>query len=207
MGEAPVPAVFQTTELKGNTMAEKIQLRDVRLSFPVLWKAEEFKAGDGKPRFSANLLVTPGSAADKQINAAIKKVAAEAWKEKAEKMLKAYAGQKNQYCYRDGDLSNYDGYDGLWFLAAHSKVRPTVIDRNREPLDAASGRPYAGCYVNAIVEIYVQEGENPGIRAGLSGIQFVRDGEAFGGGRPASADEFDDLSGDDSGSDDSDDMA
>jgi hypothetical protein len=58
--------------------------------------------------------------------------------------------------------------------------------------------PYSGCYVNASVEFWAQDGENPGIRCQLRGIQFARDGDAFSGGSKAKADEFDDLA---SGSD------
>ncbi|EAA6845047.1 DUF2815 domain-containing protein, partial [Salmonella enterica subsp. enterica] len=32
------------------------------------------------------------------------------------------------------------------------------------------------------------------VNASLSGVQFLRDGDAFTGGQPASADEFDDIS-------------
>ena len=79
------------------------------------------------------------------------------------------------------------------FLACHSTVRPTVLDRDKTPLTENDGKPYAGCYVNAVVDIYAQKGDFPGIRASVSGVQFHSDGEAFGGGRPASADEFDDV--------------
>lgn len=182
-------------------MGIKVKLEKVRLSFPELFKAKEFKIGDGKPRFSAAFLVKPGSDNDKRIRQAIADAAKETWADKAAKTLKSFEGQKNQYCYTDGDLREFDGYAGNWVLASHSKTRPTVIDRDRAPLDAESGKPYAGCYVNAIVEIYGQTGENPGIRASVSGVQFHSDGDAFGGGRPASAEDFDDLS---EGSDDDD---
>lgn len=52
-------------------MTQKIKLAGVRLSFPDLFKAVEFKTGDGKPRFNASFLVDPGSENDKKIKAAI----------------------------------------------------------------------------------------------------------------------------------------
>ena len=172
----------------------KAKLNKVRLSFPVLWEPKEFKTGDGKPRYSASLVVEKGSENDKIIEAAIKAAAAEKFGAKAEKMLKDMRGQKNQFCYREGDDEQYG--DGMLVLACHRKAadgRPTILDRNKAPLTSADGKPYAGCYVNAVVEIYAQTGDNPGIRASFSGLQFAADGEAFGGGRPASADDFDDL--------------
>ncbi len=53
-------------------MSKTIFINNVRLAFPVLYQPEEFQAGDGKPRYSATLLVEPDSDADKTIRAAIK---------------------------------------------------------------------------------------------------------------------------------------
>lgn len=178
----------------------KIKLNDVRLSFPNLWAAKEFKPGDGKFRYDATFLIEPGSENDKKIRDAIKAAGEETWGAKGEKTLRAIEGQANKYAYQDGDLKEYDGYEGMWFLACHSKVRPLVIDRRPKLPDGspnilteADGKPYAGCYVNATVEIYAQKGENPGLRASFTGVQFVRDGDAFGGGSAAKAEDFDDL--------------
>ena len=170
-----------------------IKLKDVRLSFPNIWKAKEFKPGDGKFRYDATFLIEPGSANDKAINDAIKAAAAETFGAKADKFLQQVAGQSNKMAYADGDLKDYDGYQGMMYLACHTKVRPLIIDRNRQQLVEEDGKPYAGCYVNATVEIYAQKGENPGVRASFSGIQFVRDGDAFGGGSAAKVDDFEDL--------------
>jgi hypothetical protein len=171
----------------------KVKLSKVRLSFPDLFKAVEFKTGDGKPRYNATFLVEPGSANDTALKAAIEAAAAETYGTKAKANLKSFSGQTNKYCYLDGDTKDYDGYAGMTYLACHSKVRPLVIDRDKSPLTEQDGKPYAGCYVNATVEIYAQAGENPGIRASFTGVQFHSDGEAFGGGAPASTDDFDDL--------------
>lgn len=169
-------------------------IKDVRLSFPNLWKAKEFKPGDGKPRFDATFLVVPGSENAKKIHAAIAEAAGETYGAKADKMLAGMVGNGNKYCYLDGNLKDYDGYEGMMYLACHSRTRPSVFDRDgKTPLAEDDGKPYGGCYVNAKVSIYAQAGENPGIRASFSGIQFVRDGDAFGGGRAAAAGEFEDL--------------
>lgn len=171
----------------------KVKLANVRLSFPDLFHAVEFKAGDGKPRYNATFLIVPGSENDKAIQAAIQAAATEVWGAKAASTHKSIAGQTNKYCYLDGNTKEYDGYEGMMYLACHAKARPLVIDRDKTPLTAEDGRPYAGCYVNATVEIYAQKGENTGMRASFTGVQFVKDGEAFGGGAPASPDEFEDL--------------
>jgi hypothetical protein len=53
--------------------------------------------------------------------------------------------------------------------------------------------PYSGCYVNASIEFWAQDGDNAGIRCSLRGVQFSRDGDSFAGGSKAKADEFDEL--------------
>lgn len=176
----------------------KVKLTKVRLSFPDLFEAVEFKTGDGKPRYNATFLIEPGSANDKAIRAAIEHEAKETYGAKYAAILKGLENNANKYCYLDGNTKEYDGYADLWFLACHRRAAdgaPTIIDRDRSPLGANSGKPYGGCYVNAIVDIYAQKGENQGIRASFSGVQFDSDGQAFSGARPASADEFEELAG------------
>jgi hypothetical protein len=168
----------------------------VRLSFPDVFEAVEYEAGDGKPRYNATFLVKKGGENDKRIRAAIATVADEAFGKSAQKQLAAFEGNAQKMAYLDGDLKEYDGYADHWYLSCHRKEKdgpPTIIDRNKEALTSADGKPYAGCFVNATVDIWAQVKLNPGIRASFSGVQFVRDGDAFGGGRPASTDEFDDL--------------
>ena len=181
-------------------MADLI-LRDVRLSFPDLWHATEFKPGDGKPRWNATFLIEPGSANDKAIRAAILEAAKEVWGDKAPAMLRTLEGQKNQYCYLDGNTKTYDGYEGMWALSCHRAAKdrkgnpstpPVVIDRDKSPLADTSGKPYAGCYVNAKVSFYCQKGENPGARASFSVVQYFRKGDAFSASS-VSTDEFEDL--------------
>ena len=125
-----------------------------------------------------------------------KEVAVAKWAAKADAILKTLVGNPNKYCFQDGDSkSQYDGFEGHFGLGAKSTGRPLVIDRDKSPLTAADGRPYAGCYVNSSVEIWAQDNKwGKGIRASLRGVQFFKDGDAFAGGAPASEEEFDDLS-------------
>lgn len=170
----------------------KVTLKNVRLSFPDIFEAKQFK-GQGKARYSATFLIEPGTANDVAVTSAINAAAKEAWGEKAKANLAKYAGDKMKMCYHDGDKTDYDGYKGMKYLSCHNQSRPTVLDRDKSPLTADDGKPYAGCYVNAIVDVYIQGGEYPGVRASFSGVQFVADGDAFGGGRAAAPDDFEDL--------------
>lgn len=210
-------------------MTQKLKLKNVRLSFPDLFKAVEFKTGDGKPRFNASFLVDPGSPNDKAIQAAIAAEALEAFGAKGPKIVEGMKGNANKYCYLDGDTKPYDGYEGKMCLTSHAKTAPGVFTNRThngkvcylneqgttfqldqfgklQPVDVdfKVTVPYAGCMVNATVEIWGQKGENQGMRCSVTGVQFADDGEAFSGGSAASPDEFDDLG---DGADAADDMS
>lgn len=171
----------------------KLMLKNVRIAFPVLWEAKTFN-GEGKPAFSAALLMNRDDEQIKKVKQAISAVAKERWGAKAEQILKGLvAGEK--IALRDGDNKpDYDGFAGTMYVGARSAVRPLVLDADKTPLNESDGKPYAGCYVNASIELWAQD-NNYGkrVNASLRGVQFVRDGEAFAGSGAASADEFDAL--------------
>jgi hypothetical protein len=175
----------------------KVKLAAVRLAFPSLFEAKTVGTGEGDPRFSAAFVIEPGSANAKALAQAVDAVAKEKWKDKAGAILKELRG-KGRVAYREEPLSKdgevYDGFEGMHSLNASNKVRPLVINRDKSPLTAQDGLPYAGCYVNASIDIWAQDNSyGKRINCTLSGVQFARDGDAFGGGRPASADEFESI--------------
>lgn len=176
----------------------KVVLKDVRISFcQSLFEAEQYQ-GKGPFRHSASFLVAPGSDNDKAIRAAILAAAKEKWTKPgaAEKKIEALKGNSNKFCYQDGNLKDYDGYQDMMYIGGHRQQKdgaPLVIDRNKAPLRAEDGKIYGGCYVNASIDIYAQDGENDGIRCGLVAVQFLRDGDSFGGAAKSKGDEFEDL--------------
>jgi len=173
----------------------KLMLQNVRLAFPNLWVAQRVN-GEGEPAFSASLLLAPDHPAVAALNKAFEEVAKEKWGAKAAAVLKAMRAT-DKLCLHDGDTkSNYDGFPGNMYVSARSKVRPTVIDRDRTPLNQEDGKPYSGCYVNASIELWAQDNKfGKRINAQLRGVQFFADGDAFAGGStPADAEEFEDMS-------------
>lgn len=175
----------------------RVILKNVRLAFSdSLFVATQFK-GEGNFRHSASFIVTPGSDNDKAIESAIKIEAEKAFGKKAEAQLKSMKGQSIKYCYSDGDSKpDYDGFPGNLILASHRQSKdgaPNVINRDKSPVNKDSGIVYAGCFVNASVDIYCQATGNPGVRCGLLAVQFFADGDAFGGGSRSTGDEFDVL--------------
>lgn len=168
----------------------KIQMKNVRLTFPVLFDAKQVN-NQGDPKFSAAFLFEPTHPQVPELTAAIIAVATEKWGDKAmEELGKLKAADK--ICVHDGDSkSDYDGYAGMKFINASNKVRPLVIGAQREVLAASDGKPYSGCYVNAIIEVWAQANQfGKRINASLLGVQFVKDGTRLAGGSVAAADDF-----------------
>lgn len=164
----------------------KMILKNVRLSFPSLFKKAVFDNVETK--FEATLLLDKVKHA-KEI-AMIEKTIDDFLVEKfgAGKVPKSI----KLTCLVDGDTKEYDGYAGMMAFKAGTTRRPTVIDRNKTPLVESDGKPYAGCYVNASVDIWFSDHPKGGkqVLGNLYGVQFAADGEAFGAGGDAS-DDFD----------------
>ena len=179
-------------------------LENVRLSFPSLFTATSFQPDQPK-KYSATFIVAKGTKEHKALLAEVERVATERWGQKAKDILVSLKAA-NKICVRDGsEKAHMDGFgEDVVFFGASSDKRPGVYDRDRTPLTSEDGRPYAGCYVNARVTLWAQDNQfGKRINAEISGVQFVADGEPFGGGgRPASADEFPALEEREPGSDD-----
>lgn len=162
----------------------KIQLKNVRLSFPSIFQRASFNGEQGK--FEATFLLCKKTQADQieKLQAAIDSAVKEA-------KVKI---PHDKRCLKDGDDFDYDGYEGHMAFKASTNKRPTIIDRDKTPLAEDDNKPYAGCYVNAIVDIWIQN-NNYGKRANgnLFGIQFFKDGESFGAGDLDVTDDFDDF--------------
>lgn len=175
-----------------------VKLDNVRLAFPQLFEACTVN-GEGEPAYSAAFIFSKENAAYKNVEKAIETVAKEKWNDKAPSVLKDLRA-KDKTALHDGDLKEeYDGYAGNFFVSSRSKKRPVVLNRDKSPLTAADGIPYAGCYVNAQVDIWPMDNQfGKRICATLLGVQMYKDGEAFSGGVSISADDFEEVdSGDD----------
>lgn len=174
----------------------KVRLENVRIAFPAIFKAQAI--GDGEPRFNARFIIPKKHPCVALLDAAIEAAAKEKWKDKAPAIL-AKITKDGNVCFIKGDYLDkngepYDGFAGTYSLGAAAKAKPLVIDRNKSPLNENDGRPYAGCYVVAQVDIWAQDNAfGRRVNATLMGVQFYADGDAFTGGRPADPDDFEDL--------------
>jgi co-chaperonin GroES (HSP10) len=174
---------------KGQNKMTKIKLNSVRLSFPSLYRKAVF--GGEETKYEGTFLIDKATQADKiaEIEAAIAAVSKEKHKGKTP--------PADKLCMKDGDDIDYDGYAGCMSIKASSSKRPMVIGTDRAPLTEDDGKPYAGCYVNAIVELWGQDNQfGKRVNANLLAVQFVKDGTPFGDGVTASVDDFDDIDAD-----------
>lgn len=166
----------------------EVMLKDVRLSFPHLFKPSASVEG-GQLKFRATALIDPttpqGKANIKAVEAAIEFTKKDVWGDKADKVrfkegrLCFTSGEENLNA--DGDV--YQGYEGMMAVSAANSKRPPIVDRDKSTLVEEDGKPYAGCYVNMLVRFYGikdQDKGGNGLFATLEAVQFKRDGEAFG---------------------------
>lgn len=175
--------------------ASRVMLLGARLAFPVLDEPEQYQ-GQGKPRYSAVLLIEPESDNYKKAMAAMRAAAVDKWGEaKADAAVKGLMATGKTALY-DGDTKadKYDGFEGMFAISAHSQAGapPRLLDGQKNELPRNTGMIYPGCYVNASVEFWPQDkpGYGKRINAQLRGVQFAKDGDSFSASRPASSDEF-----------------
>lgn len=184
----------------------KVVLQNVRLSFDHIFEptSEEKDDGSTVELYKANFLFPKSKQARAEqkivgrhkgkvmdLLDALKKAGDEAMAKKfgddPSKWPKIASDRKY---LRDGDDKEYDGYPGNYYFSAKAnlKDRPSVLtnrkDGNGEWIPAEPGgraAPYAGCYVNAIVSVWVLDHKKYGKRlcVSLGSVQFFRDGEAF----------------------------
>lgn len=182
-------------------------LKRVRLSYPALFAPSAF--GDGEPKYNATFLIEKDSETHKALMEEIKRVAKEAFGDKARSVVeKQEASQRKLIKDGDGpdgqtqDGEQKDGYEGHIAIKASNKAAPKVVGRQRQVLTEADGIPYGGCYVNAQIDIWAQDNKyGKFLNVKLLAVQFWEDGDAFGSAARADLDAFD---ADDDGDSDSD---
>lgn len=180
----------------------KVKLNNVRCAFLAVFTPKESKNDDGKVihKFGGQLIIDPTKhgAEIKALNEVMVAVANEKWGAKGAAIL-AELKKKNRVCYYTDpytdDTGNIrEGFEDMHRVSASSSRRPIVVDRDRSVLTQADGKPYSGCYINASIDVWAMDNtKGKRVCAEIKGVQFVRDGDAFGGGAPATPEEFDEL--------------
>lgn len=201
-------------------MAEKkkdprtMVVKNARLSFPHIFKAQENQNDNGTTRETYNCVLMIPKEDNPHLDNTLKGVKKCAYEAKK----KAWGDNEKDWpriptamtCFKDGDNEDHfttprAEYADHYILSCSSPVdRPPRVITDRKDgdglwIDAEMGKrnaPYAGCYVNAIVELYGQKKDPKRqmpnrVNASFSTIQFLRDGEPFTNRGPAAEDMLD----------------
>ena len=172
----------------------KIVTPPFRMSFANLFKPKS-NFDNQEPKYSCDMLFSK-----KEDLTALKKAAAivkrAKWGDKTPKNF------RNPF--KDGDEKELEDYKGKVFITAQSKMKPGIIDKNKEEILDQS-EVYSGMWARATVVPYAYEVKgNAGIGFGLRNIMKIKDDEAFSG-RSNPLDDFADVEVDDSDDDAGDD--
>lgn len=171
----------------------KLILKNVRIAFADgLWEKSSVMGSELKYR--VKLLVPKGSKQAETIENSIQSQLKDAFGAKAEAMGKKLRASRNTCVWNDGDDYEWNGAEGNYVLGVSSDIRPKVLNKDKTIVVQEDGVIYSGCYVNAVVGLYVKSKGTPGIFCSLGGIQFAADGEPTGGSTVASDDDFEDIS-------------
>jgi hypothetical protein len=177
-------------------MAENIQITvtNARLSYANIFRAKAMEGSVGEPKYSCVFLL------DKKTNAKDIKTIQDAIAKQVKEGLKGKHPGADKVCLKDGsNKADVDGYgDGVMYVSAGNVKRPVIVDQKRNPLAEEDGKPYSGCIVNGVFNLWVQDNKyGKRINASLTHVQFVKDGPVFGEAvKPAEA-VFKDISEDD----------
>jgi hypothetical protein len=179
--------------------ALKFRLDGGRVSYPRFNEPVQYQ-GTGKHRYSIDIIIDNEAVYDQIIKMGKAAIVAAVGAAKADKVYLDLVA-KNKVPYGSGALkASSAGYDGNWFISAHTETAPTLLDNvagaNGKPavLARPQSRLYSGCQANVVFSLYYQSKWGR-LCASFSGVQFARDDEALGGSAAASADEFEAVEG------------
>lgn len=159
-----------------------IQLTNVRISYPALFKPKAYKADKDKaPKFSLDCILDPRKNAKdiEKLEDAIDEIIEEAFKGKKPKGMRVLIKDGNDKT--DDDDVVKVGYEDMLYIKASSTKRIPVVDRDLSPLTEDDNKPYGGCYCNVSIRLYAQDNDyGRHVNCQLRAVQFVADGKPFG---------------------------
>ena len=165
-----------------------VKIENARLSFPSLFTPSAFEGSDNL-KYSGTFILDKDTDADqiKNLRKIVSELAKEKWGEKQPKKL--------FLSLQDGDETDRAEYENKYIVKANNRKRVPIIDKDLSALVEEDGRPQGGDYVNAKVRFYAWSSGAAfsGVLCSLEAVQFVREGERFGGGGNA-LEGFDDIS-------------
>ena len=179
-------------------MSEKIVLKNVRLSYEHIFRADAIADGS-EPKYSASWIIPKDHPQVKSLKEALVKALDAKFQGKRKPGGPWPSNLHNPL--KDGDelADTNPEYAGCYVLRSASKMRPHVCGRRKEAITEEDGIIYSGCYCNA--SLAADGFDSPakkGVTVYLNGVQFVKDGDRLAGFDASN--DFEDL-GDDEGED------
>jgi hypothetical protein len=179
----------------------KVTLKNIRCSFPSLVKKRGFgdDAKEEDKQYEFTSLIDPSTQED-QINTV---------KKAMKDLLIAHYGAAAsvpkgfKYCLRNGsERPDTAGYEGMMFIGSNSKEKVKVVGLNPN-IDCDPSEVYAGGHCNVVLRFWVQDNKyGKRVNAEVKTIQWLGYGERFGETPVNPAEEFEDLTGEDFGDQD-----
>lgn len=203
---------------KDNFKGVKVLFQACRLRFSDLRVPRSYKDNPALPKnYSAVLFLTDEDL--KELDKAVEEAAKLYWGDKWQAKLRQFRKSEDhnpalKQSTDDGEVFytiNCKAPEFFTHKDGTSERRELkVLRRNKQPVDwnddstvdengnpIKQDRPYNGCYVNVIADLYKSEGgSTSGIYPGMTTVQFVRDGEPLGSAKTSDAQYLDDLSDD-----------
>lgn len=189
------------TTARAKAGVRKVTTPKFRASFVWAFKPQPpMEGSQGEPKYSVTMLFD-AAARKTPAYRALHDLAVAAAKEKFGDKLKPdpkgafglgwFHGLR--YPIRDGaEKSELDGYEGMTFAPATSKMQPGIVDQQLNRIISEDDF-YSGCYARATVTAYgYDKAGNKGVAFGLQNLQKLGDGERFSG-RVAAEDDFDSV--------------
>jgi hypothetical protein len=179
----------------------KVTTPKFRASFVWAFKPQPpMEGSQGEPKYGVTMLFDAKARKTPQYKA-LHDLAVAAAKEKFGDKLKADPKGANglgwfhglRYPIRDGaEKAELDGYEGMTFAPATSKMQPGIVDSNLNRI-ISEDEYYSGCFSRATVTAYgYDKAGNKGVAFGLQNLQKLGDGDRFSG-RVAAEDDFDSV--------------
>lgn len=167
----------------------------VRVSYPSIFVPKAIRGGE--PKYNITLMFDKGDKEQmiclEKLRDSVQGVLEEKWPDKNRRPGIPVMGHSRS-CIKDGNtarnqedillLEENPEYEGHYIIRVNDKNKPAVMDREMEVIIDTS-IIYGGCYCKVNVNAYAYDsGGNRGVTFGLNGVQFIKDGDSFGEGRP-----------------------
>lgn len=177
-------------------MSEKIVLKNVRLSYEHIFKADSIAGSD--PKYTASWIIRKDDPQVKIVKEALVKALDAKFPGKRKQGGPWPSSLHNPLLDGDTVADEHPEYAGCYVLKSGSKNRPKVYDRRKRLITAEDELIYSGCFCNA--SLAADGFDTPakkGVTVYLNGVQFFEHGERLGGFDVTN--DFEDLGDDDSG--------